>query len=50
MELNITYISIETKLNTLMTKLWGPDPPESVNNLKANCVWGESGELNKTMG
>lgn len=35
MELNIVYISIETKLNTLIAKLRGPDPPESVNNLKA---------------
>ena len=46
MELNITYISIETKLNTLMTKLWGPDPPESVSNLKANgklCGGGQWG-------
>lgn len=46
MKLNIVHISIETKLNTLITKLWGPDPPESLNNLKAKgklCVGGEWG-------
>lgn len=55
MKLNIVHISIETKLNTLITKLWGPDPPESLNNLKAKgklcvCGGGGSGELNKTIG
>ena len=46
MELNIVYISIETKVNTLIAKLRGPDPPELVNNLKAKgklCVWGKWG-------